>query len=244
VTEIKPNVNEASPFELPRFDEGVTTDKPSSTENIEKLKLPTAEEISAIREAAHEDGFRQGYEEGLKQSEAENAELRTQFTQLMAQFEQPLEQERESVIEQLADLCILVTRQIIRREIQNNPEQVVAVVRDAIKLLPASRRRVTIQMHPEDANLLRKIFSLDQQSPSGWQIADDPSISRGGCLVTTETSKIDATVEKRISEIFAHVFGDLRTALDTPGAEQSTTLSSNPDAPSPQADQQGHDDHG
>jgi flagellar biosynthesis/type III secretory pathway M-ring protein FliF/YscJ len=80
-------------------------------------------------------------------------------------------------------------------------------------------------MHPEDANLLRKIFSLENQPSSSWSIAEDPSIARGGCMVTTETSKIDATIEKRISEIFAHVFGDLR-ALANDKADEAINLTS------------------
>lgn len=209
MSSVKPkSTGDASPMELPRFDDG----RPQSAREGQVTKLPTAEEISEIREAAQEEGRQQGYQEGMQQAQAEFATMQQQFSQLMAQFEVPLVQEQESVIEELAELCVLVTRQIIRREIQTNPEQVIAVVRDAIKMLPTSRRRVTIQLHPEDANLVRKIFSLDSQSQSGWQIADDPSVSRGGCLVTTDSSKIDATIEKRISDIFAHIFGDLRTS--------------------------------
>lgn len=209
MSSVKPqSTGNASPLELPRFDDG----RPRSSQDGQVTKLPTAEEISAIREAAQEEGRQQGYQEGLQQAQAEFSTMQQQFSQLMAQFELPLVQEQESVIEELAELCILVTRQIIRRELQSNPEQVIAVVRDAIKMLPTSRRQVTIQLHPEDANLVRKIFSLDSQSQSGWQIADDPSVSRGGCLVTTDSSKIDATIEKRISDIFAHIFGDLRAS--------------------------------
>ncbi len=218
MSNVKPNsTGKASPLELPRFDDS----RSRASQSGQVTKLPTAEEISAIREVAREDGHKQGYEEGMKQAQAEFANLKDQFSQLMAQFELPLVQEQESVIEELAELCLLVTRQIIRRELQTNPEQVIAVVRDAIKLLPTSRRRVTIQLHPEDANLVRKIFSLDQQSQTGWQIADDPSVSRGGCLVTTDSSKIDASVEKRISDIFAHIFGDSRTVNDERDNDES-----------------------
>ncbi|MDD2760058.1 MAG: FliH/SctL family protein [Methylomonas sp.] len=39
---------------------------------------------------------------------------------------------------------------------------------------------------------------------------DNPLITRGGCTVETEVSTVDATLEKRLSEVIALMLGDER----------------------------------
>lgn len=200
-------------WELPSFDSGMSQTGHSSKDKSVP-KPPTAQEIAAIRQAAFDEGKQEGYESGLQQAQAELSKMKQEFDALMHQMEKPFEREQEKITEELAELASMVTRQIIRREVKQNPDQIIAVIREAIKLLPSSGRQVTVKMHPEDANLIRKIFSVDGQRQSGWAITDDPSISRGGCSVSTDVSNIDATIEKRIADIFTHVFGDQRVAKD------------------------------
>ena len=204
-------------WELPSFDSGQSPGT-RSQQNKGVPKPPTAQEIAAIRQAAFDEGKQDGYESGLQQAQAELTKMKQEFDALMHQMEKPFEREQEKITEELAELASMVTRQIIRREVKQNPDQIIAVIREAIKLLPSSGRQVTVKMHPEDANLIRKIFSVDGERQSGWTITDDPSISRGGCSVSTDVSNIDATIEKRIADIFTHVFGDQRVAKDDPQA--------------------------
>ena len=43
-----------------------------------------------------------------------------------------------------------------------------------------------------------------------WTIVEDPAMSRGGCVVRTETSRIDARLESRINTLIANALGDER----------------------------------
>ena len=52
-------------------------------------------------------------------------------------------------------------------------------------------------------------LSIDTDGIS-WRVEADPLISRGGCIVETETSRIDATVESRIAAIASKMFGGER----------------------------------
>ncbi|WP_144395174.1 flagellar assembly protein FliH [Pleionea sediminis] len=205
----------SEPWELPSFDKKREVKKDVEEEE-EQLSLPTAEEIEAIRQSAFDEGKEQGYKIGMQQAQQEIKIMKTEFSKIMELLEQPLAQEEESIVKELTELSMMMTRQIIRRELKLNPEQIIAVIRESLKLLPSSERKVMIHLHPEDANLIRKIFSVDNGNESHWILADDPSISRGGCFITTDVSKIDATLEKRVIEIFSHVFGEQRAHKDEP----------------------------
>ena len=98
---------------------------------------------------------------------------------------------------------------MIRRELKISPGEVVAVVKEALSLLPVTAGDVRLELHPDDAALVRNaLLSADGDPP--WQIVEDPLLSRGGCRVLTNTSRIDATVENRINAAIAAVMGGER----------------------------------
>jgi flagellar assembly protein FliH len=86
-------------------------------------------------------------------------------------------------------------------------------------------------LHPEDAAIVRERLSAPS-SDRAWSIVEDPTMSRGGCVVRTENSHIDARLESRISTIIANAFGDERAADRATGAEtQSASPSEQPAQP-------------
>ena len=79
-----------------------------------------------------------------------------------------------------------------------------------MNVIPLASQKVTLSLHPEDAELVRSVFVLDEISPP-WIIHEDPLITRGGCKVDTDISRVDATVEKRLAAVIAQVLGDERS---------------------------------
>jgi len=183
---------------------------------------PTAEELQALREAAYEEGLRVGREEGLQQGAAEIAAQSGRLRALIDVLARPLEQLDSRVEDELVALCIALVRQLVRREIKTDPGVIVAAIREAIAVLPLAAREVAVKVHPEDAALLRELYSeAEDQRPCGWQIVETPAITRGGCVVVASSSEVDATVERRLANAICHVFGgeraaDLATKSKTP----------------------------
>lgn len=189
----------------------------------------TVEEIELMQRQAYEeafaqgkkDGFQQGFdegskkgfEEGSKKGYEENIHLLQQqaaeFVQLMKSLSEPFNTLDEEVERELVRLVIGVATQLIRREIKTDPGQVVAAVKEAIKVLPLSSQKIHLHLHPDDAELVRTVLSPSELSPP-WNIIEDPLISRGGCKVDTEVSHIDASVENRLAAVVAHIFGGER----------------------------------
>jgi len=115
----------------------------------------------------------------------------------------------EQVEQELVALAVTLARQLIRRELRTDPGQIVAVVRKALAILPSNARKVSLCLHPADAELVRVAMSLDEGGQR-WKIVEDPLLTRGGCRVTTETSAVDASVEKRLAAAIAKAFGGER----------------------------------
>jgi flagellar assembly protein FliH len=127
----------------------------------------------------------------------------------MATLSMPLLDLDKQVVDELVEVSMAVVRQMVRRELKISPGEVVAVVKEALSVLPVTAGDVQLVLHPEDAALVRTaLLGSDTESP--WQIIEDPVLSRGGCRVLTNTSRIDATVENRINAAIAAVMGGER----------------------------------
>jgi len=185
----------------------------------------TVTEIEAMQKQAYDEafaqgkteGFQQGYDqgylEGAKKGYDENVELlnnkASELTRLMEALNEPFQALDEEVEKELVKLSIAIASQIIRREIKMDAGQVVAAVREAIKVLPLSSQKINLRLHPEDAELVRSALSLDEMS-TAWGVIEDPLITRGGCKVDTDVSHVNATVENRLAAVVATVFGSER----------------------------------
>jgi len=198
-----------APWNPPSFLETESVDV-----GIGQLKMPTAGELEKIRQhvekEAAEKGYLEGLDKGLKAGAKEVAEKEEKLDFLLQSMLSPLSDLDEQVENELVMLAIQIAKQLIRRELKVDSGQVVAVVKEAIAVLPSSSQNIQLRLHPDDAQLVKSALSLDQAGSERWQVVEDPIISRGGCRVITDSSRIDATIENRLSAIVAKAFGDQR----------------------------------
>ncbi len=174
------------------------------------LRPMTADKLDAIHKEAQKEGFEQGYKEGLDAAQKEIAAQMQRLKQIMQAMAEPLAAADEQVEQELIALAMAVARQIIRRELQSDPEQVVAVVREAMAELPSSARNIRIFLHPDDASLVRDALNTEEDETAPWKIVEDVVLTRGGCRVESDTSRVDASVEKRLNSIVAELMGGSR----------------------------------
>ena len=173
-----------------------------------KHKPPSAKELEQIRQQAHKDGFAEGRKAGLEAGKGEIAQQVGHLQQLVQNRESPLEDLDEQLSQEVAELSIAIARQIIRRELRQDHGQIIAIAREALAQLPNGQQKIRITLHPEDAQLIREHF-LDGGEEE-LQIVESGAVQRGGCMVATTDSRIDATVEKQISSVIAVLFGEER----------------------------------
>ena len=169
----------------------------------------TARQIEELQQQARDEGFQIGRREGLEAGKKEIRARVHELDALMQTLAKPLEQIDTQVEQDLVQLALAVARQLVRRELKTDPGQVLAVVREAMAALPLAARNVRLHLHPEDAALVRETLSMSDNERS-WKIIEDPVLSRGGCKVSSDTSQIDASVERRLHTVIANVLGGQR----------------------------------
>jgi len=174
------------------------------------MPLPTAEEIEAIQRQAWNEGYEQGRQEGLQAAERESAERIRTLDRMLQEMARPLDELDERVEEELVALAMAVARQLIRREVKTDPGQIIGVIREGIRLLPVAAGNIRLELHPEDAALVRELLNLGEGEERSWHIHEDPTLTRGGCRISNATSRIDATLENRINQVVAAVLGGER----------------------------------
>jgi len=162
----------------------------------------TAKQIEQLQRQAYEEGFAQGRTEGL-------ASVKMPLDAVLRAMAEPLSELDEAVMQEMALLVTAIARQLVRRELKTNPDEIVAVVREGLSALPAASRHVRVHLHPEDATLVRGALSLGE-SERHWQIVEDPVLTRGGCRVHAEASQIDASVESRLAALLTKMLGGER----------------------------------
>lgn len=169
----------------------------------------TARQIEELQQQAREEGFAVGRREGLEAGKKEIRARVHELDALMQTLAKPLDLLDAQIEQDLVQLALAVARQLVRRELKSDPGQVLAVVREAMAALPLAARNVRLHLHPEDAALVRETLSVSDNERS-WVIVEDPVLSRGGCKVSSDTSQIDASVERRLHSVIASVLGGQR----------------------------------
>jgi flagellar assembly protein FliH len=175
-------------------------------------------DLDALEREAWDKGYADGRQAGLAIAQQEQLaaqaeiDLRVRHLGLILEFmAKPMAELDDQVQRQLATLAGAIARHVIRRELKLQPDDIIAVIRDTIALLPVTAREVRVHLNPEDAKLVRSRLA-EVTSERAWGISEDPILPRGGCRVTSENSSIDAQVEQRLGAAIAAVLGDERNA--------------------------------
>jgi flagellar assembly protein FliH len=175
-------------------------------------------ESARVSDAARQAEMTRGYEAGVTAGQAtlqsQNDALAARIVRLdeiLNRLCAPLQLLDEEVEQQLVLLALAVGKQLARRELKTDPAQITALIREAVGRLPAAARDVRVFLHPEDAAAVAERLATAGQERA-WTMVEDPTLARGGCLVRTENSQIDARLESRVNAIVSSMLGEERAS--------------------------------
>ncbi|UVL00116.1 flagellar assembly protein FliH [Pseudomonas sp. B21-048] len=243
-------------WSLPSFDPFVPEPEPEPEPEppemeevpLEEVQPLTLEELESIRQEAYNEGFAVGEKEGfhsatLKVRQEAEVALTAKIAgleQLMANLFEPIAEQDTQIEKSLVDLVQHITKQVIQRELAIDSAQIELVMREALKLLPLGADNVRLYINPQD---FEQVKALRERHEETWRIVEDASLLPGGCRVETEHSRIDATIETRVTQVMAKLFDQLHDqalhpaapdlSLELPVDEKSAVLpdQDEPDAP-------------
>ena len=180
--------------------------------------MMTVQAIEKLQKEAQEEGFKTGFEQGseagykagLETGKQEIAQKLTVLNQIITALNTPLLDLDQQVENDLMNMVITMTRQLVRRELRAEPEHVIGAMRAALAVLPINDRKLKIFLHPQDIELVKKGLSVEQ-GDENWQWIDDPVLTRGGLRLETADTTVDATVEARLASVINKLLGEERS---------------------------------
>jgi len=203
---------------------------------LEEVQPLTLEELESIRQEAYNEGFATGEKEGFhsttlkvrQEAEVALAAKLQSLEQLMGHLMAPIAEQDSQIEKSLVELVEHITRQVIQRELKTDSSQIEHVLRESLKLLPMGAGNVRIFVNPQD---FEQVKALRERHEESWRILEDEALLPGGCRVESEHSRIDASMETRITQAIAQLFDQLHEqALHPAEADVSVDLEG-PDAP-------------
>lgn len=161
---------------------------------------PTADDWQARIAAARQTGYQEGYRDGLvaldsfKQNFAQQATA--QIGALLEGFDTQLAALDTSIAETLAHTAVQLARQVLRAELQTQPELVARVAGEAVNAVMLSARQITVQVHPQDLPLVAE-GAEEALRARGARLIANSTLQRGGVLVQSDVGNIDARIATR-----------------------------------------------
>lgn len=173
------------------------------------IEYPTVEELEQIREEARQSGYEEGHVAGHADAMAAGALATKDELQHMRaladSFSGALRDADQLIANEVLDLALQLAKGMLKNALQVKPELVLPIVRDAIDYLPVLQQPAQLQLHPDDAAIVRAAIG-DELDKGGWRVVEDAHIGRGGCKVDTASNQIDATAAARWQRL-SHALG-------------------------------------
>jgi flagellar assembly protein FliH len=154
------------------------------------IHLPTADDIERIHDEARKEGYAAGYEEGTARGRIEAM----QFHSLVEGLEDSMNRLDGEVADEILALATELARQMVRQTLNERPEAVVDLIREALLQLPQTH--ALIHLNPEDVEMAKEYLG-EQLAHAGHRLVEDAAITRGGVRIDASGSQIDATVQTR-----------------------------------------------
>jgi flagellar assembly protein FliH len=151
-----------------------------------------AEKVRNIHQQAYQSGHADGLREGTQKAAADSQQLRA----LINATRQQSAEINQQLADDLLGLALELARRMVKQALVVKPELILPLVQDALAHISQPAAQATIALHPEDAKVLRERLG-EQLTADGWRIVEDPTFVRGGCMLRTSGTQVDATVGAR-----------------------------------------------
>ena len=170
---------------------------------------PNLEEEAKKRfEDAYQEGFEKGLQEGRAKGQQEISANAQKLMQIATALGKPYAEIDEAAEAEFINLALALAKQVIRKELQTQPEAIASIVHQALSTLSNVTSDVIVTVNPEDAAILKEEDQNFSELGS-VKFKEDATIARGGCRVQSSASRVDATIEKQFEQLTQQLTGQL-----------------------------------
>lgn len=154
------------------------------------------EEAMTIRESA----AKEGYDNGIAQAENDIARLREQIMKFAGARQAVF----DAIAPEILAISIDIAKKIIKTEVQQNPDLIIANIQQCLKELSKEETKVMLKLNPSDvANVKQQIPTILENAGLDVKImiVPDPSMTQGGGIIQTTNGIIDVTIDTQVDII-------------------------------------------
>lgn len=158
---------------------------------------------SEIEKEAYEKGFSEGERAGRETGEEMVGAVLKQYTQTLEELKALRRNLLIGSEREVVRLSLEVAKKVVKREVCVDEELILALVKVALSRL-ADQSVITVRVNPKDCQSILHFRESPGHRDSwhdGIKLVEDPLITRGGCLIETDSGVIDARVEEQFREI-------------------------------------------
>ena len=205
-------------------------------EAAQRIITDAHEEAARITSGAAQRGHADGTAKGMAQGHAQGLEagqiegeaaaresllprleaLQQGWTDALSDWNTRRNQQLEEGRRDVLAFSLAIAERVVGQIAACEPERVKDQVAEAIRLV-FDRTRLRIRVHPRDSAFMKAHLPdiLAQfGTESDARIKADPTVSRGGCIVSTPDGEVDARLETQLSRIVQGVLPEMTAEED------------------------------
>ena len=155
---------------------------------------------AAIREAARQEGFRQGLAAGEAAGREQLSQSLADLERLAGEMQAAQERYWQEIRPELVRLAMAVAGRIVREEIGLRPEVLEGILDEA---LAEGRElgRLTLRLHPADYGVLFARLQGKTQNGEPLEVRPDAGLSPGDLVVEGENGTVDARISRQLERL-------------------------------------------
>lgn len=165
------------------------------------------EQDEHLVEAVKSQGFREGYEEGRLQAEAELAiQIQEAAEEAQALIQEAVRTKEEIIQEAepfLVSLSSAIAEKVIDRKLEEDEELTLSLIRQML-LRKREQGTITLCVAPSQFALInsaREELAMSIDSQAELQILPDSTVKDRGCVVRSNFGSVDARIDTQLAEI-------------------------------------------
>lgn len=203
LTEEPAGVTEVIPHEAERL-------LAQARSKAEILLDETNQRINQLEQAAYEEGYDRGKQQGLQEYQQVIADYHRLSQDRLGQINQLHQQIYDQSEREIVDLAVQIAQKLVCRQLELDPETVVDIVRSACLQAKECEVVIIYAAPAQLVSLKNRKEEIEAQLFRAQKIefVADPTIAWGGCRLETEQGYIDATIDSMTEQIKLLIRGE------------------------------------
>jgi flagellar assembly protein FliH len=222
------------PFSMKDVEEAARGILLRARRKAEELIAAAQQEGEAIKEQARAEGTQAGFEHGFAEGSQQGAdagreqaleEHRRQLTEVLrgltqaaAELSARRDELETEALREVVGLAAAIARRVTKRQAIVEEAVLTANLSDAMRLVVAAAD-VSIAVHPEQRKTLEEALPrlrLEWPTLRHVELTDDPTLSPGGCRITTGGGTVDADLDEQLDRVIEELMPVERTPRPRP----------------------------